>query len=146
MEVQISWEQGHAHVAAVRVLQYRLKRSPTLPEVAEVLGSTVEITNHRLRALEKLGIVTLVENPFETHVAVRDYLALEKLPAEVSEAGLSDAVEDFKKRQAEKAEERMKFFETGGVAKEREERLERLEGDLKTFQPKKPTKKAPWEK
>ena len=145
MEVQISWEQGHAHVAAVRVLQHRLKRSPTLPEVAEILGSTVEITNHRLRALERLGIVTLVENPFETHVAVRDYLALEKLPAEVSEAGLSDAVEDFKKRQAEKAEERMKLFEAGGVAKEREERLERLEGELKTFQPKKPPKKAPWE-
>lgn len=146
MDIQVSWEQGHAHVAAVRVLHYRLKRSPTLAEVAEILGSTPEITNHRLRTLENLGIVTMVENPFETHVVVRDYLALEKLPAEVSEAGLSEAVEDFKKRQAEKTEERMKLFEDGGVAKEREERLERLEGDLKTFQPKKPTKKAPWEK
>lgn len=146
MDVQVSWEEGHALVAAVRVLQYRLKRTPTLAEVAEILGSTVEITNHRLRALGNLGIVTFIENPFEVHVSVRDYLALEKLPAQVSEAGLSEAVEDFKKRQAEKTEERMRLFEEGSVAKERQERQERHEGDLKSFKPKKNTNKAPWEK
>ena len=145
MDVQIAYEEGHAHVAAIRVLQYRMKRPPTIDEVAEVLGSKSELTNHRLRALEKLGIVTIVENPFESHVSVRDYLALEKLPAEVSEAGLSDAVKDFRRRQAEKAEEMMKVFEETDPEREKKDRTERQAGDLKNYQPKKSTKKAPWE-
>jgi hypothetical protein len=146
MEVRIAYEEGHAHVAAVRVLQYRLKRPPTIEEVAEVLGSKGELTNHRLRALEKLGIVSLVENPFETHVSVRDYLALEKLPVEVSEAGLSEAVQDFRRRQAEKADEMMKLFEDTDPQQEKRERTERQAGDLRNYQPKKSDRKAPWEK
>ena len=146
MEVRIAYEEGHAHVAAIRVLHHRLKRPPTLEEVAEVLGSKPEITNHRLRALAALGIVAIVENPFETHFSVRDHLALEKLPAEVSEAGLSEAVQDFKKRQAEKAEEMIRLFDEGDPNKERRERTEKQAEDLRGFQPKKSTKKAPWEK
>lgn len=146
MEVRIAYEEGHAHVAAVRVLQYRLKRPPTIDEVAEALGSKPEITNHRLRALEGLGIVTIVENPFESHVSVRDHLALEKLPAEVSEAGLSDAVQDFRKRQAEKAEEMLRIFDDGDPKKERKERTDKMAEDLRNFQPKKSPRKAPWEK
>ena len=146
MEVRIAYEEGHAHVAAVRVLRHRLKRPPTIEEIAEVLGSKPEITNHRLRALERLGIVTIVENPFEVHVSVRDHLALEKLPPEVSEAGLSEAVEDFKKRQAEKAEEMMRIFDDSQPGEERRERTDRMAEDLRNFQPKKKAKKAPWEK
>ncbi len=146
MEVRIAYEEGHAHVAAIRVLQYRLKRPPTIDEVAEVLGSKSEITNHRLRALERLGIVTIVENPFETHVSVRDHLALEKLPVEVSEAGLSEAVQDFRRRQAEKAEEMIKLFDDSDPEREKRERTERQADDLRKYEPKKSTKKAPWEK
>jgi hypothetical protein len=146
MEVRIAYEEGHAHVAAVRVLQYRLKRPPTIDEVAEALGSKPELTNHRLRALEAAGIVTIVENPFESHVSVRDHLALEKLPPEVSEAGLSEAVQDFKKRQAEKADEMIRLFDEGDPNRERKERTGKMAEDLKTFQPKKSEKKAPWEK
>jgi hypothetical protein len=145
MEVRIAYEEGHAHVAAIRVLQYRLKRPPTIEEVAEVLGSKAELTNHRLRALQGLGIVTIVESPFEVHVSVRDHLALEKLPAEVSEAGLSDAVQDFRRRQAEKAEEMMKIFEETDADRDLREKNARLADDLRKFQPKKPAKKAPWE-
>jgi hypothetical protein len=146
MEVRIAYEEGHAHVAAIRVLQHRMKRPPTIDEIAEVLGSKSEITNHRLRALERLGIVTIVENPFETHVSVRDYLALEKLPVEVSEAGLSEAVEDFRRRQAEKAEEMIKLFDDADPEREKRERTERRADELKNYQPKKSAKKAPWEK
>lgn len=145
MEVRIAYEEGHAHVAAVRVLQYRLKRPPTIDEVAEVLGSKTEITNHRLRALEAAGIVSIVENPFESHVSVRDHLALEKLPPEVTEAGLSEAVQDFKKRQAEKADEMIRLFDEGDPNRERKERAEKRAEELKTFQPKKTPKKAPWD-
>jgi hypothetical protein len=145
MEVRIAYEEGHAHVAAIRVLQYRLKRPPTLAEVAEVLGSQPEITNHRLRALQALGIVTITESPFETHLSVRDHLALEKLPPEVSEAGLSDAVQDFRRRQAEKADEMVKLFQESDADRERRERAERQAEELRKFQPKKPTRKAPWE-
>ena len=77
MDIRISREEGHAHVGAIRVLQYRLGRPPTPAEVAEVLGSKEEITRHRLRALEQLGIVRLVENPFETHASVADHVALD---------------------------------------------------------------------
>lgn len=146
MEIRISREEGHAHVAAVRVLQYRLRRPPTPQEIAEILGSRLELTMHRLRALKELGIVVLVENPFETHVSVGDHLALDELPEDVSESGLADAVEDFKKRQSEKADAMVRLFEeTDEAAEKRKANADRAE-ELKKFQPKKPTKKAPWEK
>ena len=145
MDITITYDVGHAHVAAVRVLQYRNGRPPTIEEIAEELGSKVELTNHRLRALERAGIVTIVENPFEAHVSVRDHLALEKLPAEADESALSDAVSDFRKRQAEKADDLIRVFEDTDEEQEQQEKHGEMEQDLKAFRPKKP-KKAPWEK
>jgi hypothetical protein len=145
VETIVTHEVGHAHVAAVRVLKYRLGRSPTLEEVAEVLGSQVEITNHRLRALERLGIVAIVENPFESHVSVADYAALEKLPTEVDEGVLAEEVEGFRRRQDEKAAEMMRVFEEGDEEKAKKEKHEQIEEDLRRYK-KKPAKKAPWEK
>ena len=144
MKIVITQEVGRAHVGAVHVLRYRLERPPTLDEVAEVLGSTVEVTNHRLRALEALGIVTIVESPFEVHVSVANHLGLEELPEEAEEDGLADAVKDFRRRQEEKANEMMRAFEDDDEGKERQEKHERIEDDLQTFKPK-PAKKAPWE-
>jgi DNA-directed RNA polymerase specialized sigma subunit len=144
MDIRISREVGHAHVAAVRVLQYRQGRPPTPDEIAEVLGSKVELTTHRLRALQAAGIVTLVENPFETHVSVRDHLALDQLPQEVSEEGLSDAVAEFKKRQTEKAGEMIRLFEESDEKAERKDRADKHATDLSQWKPKK-SPKAPWE-
>lgn len=144
METSITREEGHAHVAAIRVLCYRLRRPPTIEEVAEVLGSKVEITNHRLRALEGLGIVSVVENPFEVHVSVEDYLALENLPVEADEDAFKDAVKDFQKRQTEKADEMMRIFEESDEKREKKEKHDQMADDLKRFKRKKP-KKAPWE-
>jgi len=146
MEIRISREEGHAHVGAVRVLQYRLRRPPTPEEIAEVLGSKLELTIHRLRALKDLGILVLVENPFETHVSVGNHHALDDLPEDVSESGLAEAVEDFKKRHAEKADAMVRLFEESDAETERREANEQRAEDLKKFRPKKPTKKAPWEK
>ena len=144
METSITHDEGHAHVAAIRVLRYRLKRPPTVEEVAEVLGSSAEITNHRLRALESLGIISLVENPFEVHVSVADYIALEKLPVEADEDALADAVQDFQRRQTEKADEMMQVFEDTDEEKEQKTKHDRMADDLRKFKRKKP-KKAPWE-
>ncbi|MBZ0267503.1 hypothetical protein K8I85_05060 [bacterium] len=146
MEVRISREDGHAHVAAIRVLQYRLKRPPTPQEIADILASKLELTLHRLRALRELGIVVLVENPFEIHVSVGNHLALDDLPEDVSESGLKDAVEEFKKRQTEKADQMVRLFEETDEDEERRQANDERAEDLKKFQPKKPTKKAPWEK
>ncbi|HMB71744.1 MAG TPA: hypothetical protein VKU85_20700 [bacterium] len=145
MEVTITQDEGHAHVAAIRVLSYRLGRPPTMEEVAEILGSKVEITNHRMRKLASLGIVHLVENPFDVHLSVADHLALEKLPAEIDEDALSDAVEDFKKRQEEKAQEMMRVFESDEEEQEKRKKHDEIADGLKSFKPKK-AKKAPWEK
>jgi len=144
LKIVITQETGHAHVGAIRVLHYRTGRPPTLEEVAELLGSTVEVTNHRLRALEAIGAVTIVENPFEAHVSVANHRALEELPEEADEEGLADAVEDFKRRQVEKADEMMRAFEEDDEGAEKKKRHDRIEKELKTFK-KKPTKKAPWE-
>jgi DNA-directed RNA polymerase specialized sigma subunit len=146
MEIRISREEGHAHVAAVRVLQYRLRRPPTPEEVAEVLGSQRELTLHRLRALQTLGIVVLVDNPFEVHVSVGNHVALDDLPEDVSESGLAQAVEEFKKKQRSKADEMVRLFEETDEEAERRQANEGRADELRKFQPKKPAKKAPWEK
>jgi hypothetical protein len=144
LETSITREEGHAHVAAIRVLWYRLRRPPKIEEVADALGSKVEITNHRLRVLESLGIVSVVENPFEVHVSVENYLALEDLPVEVDKDALGDAVKDFQKRQSEKTDEMMRIFEDTHEEKEMKEKHDQMADDLKRFKKKKP-KKAPWE-
>lgn len=144
METSITREEGHAHVAAIRVLLYRLRRPPKVEEVAEALGSKVEITNHRLRVLESLGIVSVVENPFEVHVCVEDYLALENLPVEIDEDALGDAVKDFQKRQHEKTDEMMRIFEETDEQKEMKEKHDEMADELKRFKKKK-ARKAPWE-
>jgi hypothetical protein len=145
VETSITREEGHAHVAAVRVLRYRLGRPPTLEEIAEVLGSRVEITNHRLRRLAELGVVHIVENPFNVHVSVANHRLVDDLPETANEDVLKDAVQDFKKRQAEKADEMVRTFERDDEGAERREKHDRMAGELKGFRPKK-TKKAPWEK
>ncbi len=146
MQATITYDVGHAHVAAIRVLTHRSGRPPTIEEIAEVLGSKVEITNHRLRALEELGIVVRVENPFNVHFSVRDHLALEKLPAESSGPGLADAVQEFQKRQEKKSEEFVKMFEDLNPDREKKEKYSKLEDELKSFQKKKGAKRPPWEK
>jgi len=145
VEVSLTRDEGHAHVAAIRVLRYRLGRPPTLDEVAEILGSRPEITNHRLRKLQALGIVHIVENPFDIHLSVADHRPLDDLPEEADENVLSDAVEDFKRRQAAKAEELVRTFEEDDETAEKREKHSRMAEDLKSFRQKK-TKKAPWEK
>ncbi|HMB67978.1 MAG TPA: hypothetical protein VKU85_01660, partial [bacterium] len=114
-------------------------------EIGEILGSQVEITLHRLRALEQLGILRLVENPFETHVSVADHRPLDELPEEVSEAGLQDAVEDFKKRQSAKADEMVRLFEETDEEAERRQTNEDRAEQLRNYRPPKPKTKAPWE-
>jgi DNA-binding transcriptional regulator GbsR (MarR family) len=145
MDVTITRDEGHAHVGAIRVLMYRSGRPPTIEEIAELLGSQIEITNHRLRALEKLGIVKIVENPFEAHVSVADHRTLDDLPAEADEEAFSEAVEDFKKRQRAQADDMVRLFEEGDAEREKKDRQDEIESGLKGFKPKKP-KKAPWEK
>jgi hypothetical protein len=146
LDAKISYDEGHAHVAAIRVLRYRLGRPPTIEEIAQVLGSTVEMANHRLRALESLGIVAVVENPFEAHISVRDHLALEKLPAEASEEGLAEAVGDFLSRQEEKANEMMRLFADTDHKREKDEKQKTREEELRRFRPKKKAPRAPWER
>jgi len=116
-----------------------------MEEVAEVLGSKPEITNHRMRALAALGIVHLVENPFDVHLSVANHLELEKLPEEANEEALSEAVEEFRKRQEKKAEEMLQIFEKDEEGKERKKKHRQMAEDLRQFK-KKPAKKAPWEK
>lgn len=145
MEKTITYDEGHAHVAAVRVLTYRDGRPPTIEEVAAALGSKVELTNYRLRALEERGIISIIESPFEAHITVRDYLALEKLPTERSGPGLAEAVQDFQRRQQEKAGEMLRIFEETDEAGEKKTKQAKFESDFRRFKEKK-TKRAPWEK
>jgi hypothetical protein len=137
--------EGHAHVAAVRVLDYRQGRPPSLEEVAEVLGSKIEITAHRLRALQELGIVKLVESPFAVHVHVTNYPALEELPEEQTGEDLAEQMKDFQRRQEEKAQEFQRIFAEEDPNEAHKEKFSKLEDDLRHFKKKK-SKKAPWEK
>ena len=145
MKITLNREEGHAHVAAVRVLTYRQGRPPTLAEIAEILGSKVEITAHRLRALQELGIVKMVESPFEVHVHVADYAALEGLPEEHTGEDLAEQMRDFQRRQEEKAEEFQRLFAEEDPDAPKREKYSKLEDELRHFKKKK-SKKAPWEK
>ncbi|MCH6564046.1 MAG: hypothetical protein IH800_16665, partial [Myxococcales bacterium] len=64
MDVSITREEGHAHVAAVRVLKYRLGRPPTMAEVIEAA-----------RTPEEMWLLLVVAFPKSTLAEVRQLIA-----------------------------------------------------------------------
>jgi hypothetical protein len=63
----------------VRVLSHRLGRGPTPEELADLLGAAESQVRLQAAALQELGAMALVSSAYETHLEIRDHLAVEQL-------------------------------------------------------------------
>jgi hypothetical protein len=128
-----SQKQAHLVVAAVRVLEYKNGRPPSVDEVAELLGQSREIMGHQIRSLEALDILHTVKSPFDLLVELRDHLQIEELPVEESGPGFQDEVEDFHRKFEEKQKKLQNLFDSGEQEKRQKSRFADLDDELNRF-------------
>jgi len=126
---------AHLIVAAIRVLGHRNQRSPRPDEIAELLDWPEPMVRLQAVRLQDLGAVTLVESAFETHVEIRDHLAIEALP-EVAAEALAEDLAAFDRRKQAETEKMARLFDDGTFAQERQARLDKMEAALRERPPK----------
>ncbi len=136
MDVIPTKDRGHLIVAAIRVLAHRNGAPPEPQQIAELLEWSEEDTRVTLRALADLGILKLIETPFELRSEVADYSRLEDLPESEDEKALEKAVEAFKKKSRAKKEALERMFSTGEKDKKKKKELEDLERRFREFRKK----------
>lgn len=125
---------AHLILAAIRVLGHRNQRSPRPDEIAELLDWPEPMVRLQAARLQEVGAVTLVESAFETHVEVRDHLAIEELPEEAPEA-LAEDLAAFDRRKQAETEKMSKLFADGTFEQERQARLDRMDAALRERPP-----------
>jgi hypothetical protein len=133
-----SREEGHLIVAAIRLLQHREGRSPRPEELAELLEWPAAALRVHLVALQKEGVVALVESAFDTHVEIRDHLRLEELATAAEATDLETELANFDRRKQEETERMGRLFSEGEPARRQAERLQKMDKELQDFRKRKP--------
>ena len=134
----VTREEGHLLVAAIRVLGHREERAPKPEEIARLLGMPPELARLQLTALAEAGVVALVESAFDTHVEIRDHRRLEELAESVQSRALEADLAEFGRRKEEEADRMSRLFASGDHERRQEERLRKMEDELRDFRKKKP--------
>ena len=89
------YENAHLVVAAVRVLEYKKGRPPTVDELCDMLSISLEQGYILSRKLNEMGVIEVVEGTYGTRLFIRDHLKIEEIPKETKDAGLEEAVKKF---------------------------------------------------
>ncbi len=127
------YDDGHLLVAAVRVLTHREGRPPSVEEAAALIGLSREVGHHLVRRLAALGIVRLVETPFEARLIVEDHTRLEQVPRGPSGPPIASEFETFRAKHDEKQRALDRLFGEGVMDKKRKDRVTNLEEQFKKF-------------
>lgn len=125
---------AHLVIAAIRVLGHRLERSPTPAEVADLLGWPEATVRLHASQLQDLGAAVLVESAFEVHLEIRDHRVIDDLEEGRSEA-LADDLADFDRRKQAESERMARLFDDGTFAREREQKLAKMDEGLRERPP-----------
>ena len=129
--------EAHLIVAAIRVLENRKQRLPMPGEIADLLELSESAVRLQLNQLAELGIAGMVESAFETHVEIKNHLLIEELSSESGPA-IEDDLAAFDKKKEEEALRMANLFDSGDHEKQRQDRLQQMDQDLKDFKGKKP--------
>ena len=135
--IKLPRSDAHLLLAGVRVLSHRLGRGPTPEELAELLGAAESQVRLQAAALQELGAMALVSSAYETHLEIRDHLAVEQLEESEGPA-ISDDLRAFDVRKREEAEKMARLFDTGEHEELRQEQLRKMDADLRDFRNRKP--------
>lgn len=135
--IRLPRAEAHLLVAGIRVLVHRLGRGPTPEELAELLGAVESQIRLQAAVLEELGAIALVNSAFESHLEIRDHLAVEQLEDSEGPA-IGDDLRAFDERKREEAEKMARLFDTGEAEQARQDQLRRMDEDLRDFRRRKP--------
>jgi hypothetical protein len=135
---EVTQQEAHLVVAAIRVLRHLHERAPRPEEVAEFLKVPPAILRMQLAALTEADIVQTVTSAFDNQVEVKDHLAIEKLEVASREGDLTDDLADFDRRKQEEAAKMERLFAEGEHRKKQADRLGKMDKELQDFSKKKP--------
>jgi hypothetical protein len=131
MAAKPSYEDGHLVVAAVRILSHSDPKPPTPEAIAEILGLPHEFVRNLVVSLGSLGILRVMENPFESRVELADHTLLENLPRAADAPSIKDELESFIKRKKKEVEETEKMLSRDEMEKKKKEKIAKLEDEMK---------------
>lgn len=131
MSKKPSYEDAHLVVAAVRVLCHREPKPPTPEQVASLLDLPAELVRSLVVSLGDLGVLHLMENPFETRIELGDHTLIEDLPRSAEGPTMKDEIEDFVERKKKEVRETEKMFTPDEIQKKKKEKLAKLEDEMK---------------
>jgi hypothetical protein len=134
--------EAHLVVAAIRVLIHRDGSAPRPDDIAELLQLPPAVLRVQLAALQDRGVVAIVESAFDTHVEIRNHLAIEDLAAAETDGALSEDLADFDRRKQAEAEKMEKLFSDGDHRRRQSERMDKMDAELQDFGKKKKPPRA----
>lgn len=129
---QLTRNQAHLVVAAIRVLEHRLTRPPEPAEVAEILDLDESSVRLQINQLNELGIALLVDSAFSSHVEIKDHTLIENL-GEDSGPEISEDLAAFDRRKEEEARRMADLFDSGEHEKRRQEKIRKMDEELGGF-------------
>ncbi len=135
--MNVTQHEAQLLLAAIRVQAHLLERSPTPAEVAELLDMSESSIRLQLVFLKDLGAVDLVESAFATHAEIRDANLLASL-SEAEGPALSEDLKDFDRRKQEESERMAQLFDSGESEQQHQEKLGKMDAELKEFRRQKP--------
>lgn len=92
-----AYTEAHLFVAAIRVCEYKQSSPPSIEDVCELLGYSVEHGHTICRKMKKKNVVKTLEDAFSFKLSVADYLAIETFSKEPEkEDSLAKEIEAFK--------------------------------------------------
>jgi DNA-binding Lrp family transcriptional regulator len=111
MSNQGMYANAHLFIAAIRILEHRQGRSPSLKEIADMLNLSSEETARISRRLDDAGIIGTAVSGTQERFYIIDHLLIETLPKEVKAPAMMEEVMRMK------AEKEAKLNQLEGMMK-----------------------------
>lgn len=123
------YTQGHLVVSAIRVLEHRTGKPPTVEDICQMLLLSLEQGHLLCKRLHEAGVIDREEGAFGVRLMIEDHLKIESLPREAAGKSLQEEVERFKKTQ-QSAQEKIEAFQAK-KAQEKKALFAKIEEQLK---------------
>lgn len=105
------YANAHLFIAALRILEHRQGRSPSLKEIADILNLSSEETARISRRLDDAGIIKTAVSGTEERFYIIDHLLIENMPKDVKAPAMMEEVMRMK------AEKEAKLSQIEGMMK-----------------------------
>lgn len=125
------YEEGQILMAGVRLFRHREKRQPSLRELAEFVGFSLESVHHLCNRLEKIGALERIRGAFEERVGLLDPLQAEVLRGPETRPDIGEEVKKWKEQREHTVQEVGKRFSADFGKKEKEDLFSQLEGRIR---------------